>query len=104
MTSDRGTGTTTRQIEAAPPNAIFVWCNRRLEYPRSLAGSIGRNDLRIVSLAEAEYGECLRGVGRFVVVDHEAEHRLSPRALALIQHLNKPLSADAPSATTPTKP
>lgn len=46
----RGTGRTTRQIQAAPKGAIFVWVNSgSIQYARDLAASLGRSDLTIVS-------------------------------------------------------
>lgn len=44
----RGTGETTRQMEAAAKNAVFVWCNNALSYPQHVARQIGRQDLKIV--------------------------------------------------------
>lgn len=44
----RGEGTTTRQMQEAPQNAVFIWCNDVLEYPRRVAARIGRTDLKIV--------------------------------------------------------
>lgn len=68
----RGEGKTTRQMEAAPKGAIFIWCNGLTEYPRLLARNIGREDLRIESptfLEERWKGLELSGV----VVDHAAQ-------------------------------
>lgn len=45
----RGSGRTKKQMLLAPKNAIFVWQNRRLHYPKSLAYFLGRRDLKIVS-------------------------------------------------------
>jgi len=47
----RGTGKTTALMKAAPPDAVYIWCNSALEYPKQLAKKIGRADLRIVSPA-----------------------------------------------------
>ena len=72
----RGTGETTRQMEAAPKGAVFVWCNGNADYPRLLARKIGRDDLQIQSprwLEERWRGITLTGV----VVDHAA--RLTDR-------------------------
>ncbi len=43
----RRDGTTTRQMQDAPPRALFIWCNDDLWYPKDLAKKIGRTDLRI---------------------------------------------------------
>lgn len=67
----RGTGATTKLMEAAPKNAIFVWCNGHTDYAVRLARKIGREDLRIESptwLEERWRGLELAGV----VVDHAA--------------------------------
>lgn len=45
----RGTGQTTKQMREAPRDAIYVWVNSYLDYPRSLARFLGREDLKIVS-------------------------------------------------------
>ena len=45
----RGTGITTRAIESAPKQAVYVWVNTRLDYPKDLAAKLGRRDLEIVS-------------------------------------------------------
>lgn len=42
-------GTTTKQMEIAPKNAIFIWDNNHLIYPKHLARKLKRNDLTIVS-------------------------------------------------------
>ena len=36
-------------MEEAPKGALFIWCNPHLDYPKSLARKLGREDLRIVS-------------------------------------------------------
>ena len=36
-------------MQNAPKDAIYVWVNSRLDYPKRLAESIGRNDLQIVT-------------------------------------------------------
>ena len=45
----RGTGETTRQMEDAPRNAVFIWCTGHTGYPQMLARKIGREDLNIVT-------------------------------------------------------
>jgi hypothetical protein len=47
---DRRTGRTTKQMQAAPKGAIFVWCNGGTHYPKELAKKIGRPDLDVVAL------------------------------------------------------
>jgi len=73
---ERGTGETTRQMEAAPKGSVFVWCNGQTDYPIRLARKIGREDLQIKAptwLEERWIGLELTGV----VVDHAA--RLTDR-------------------------
>ena len=45
------TGITTRQIFYAPQEAIFVWVNDNLKYPKEIAEKYDRNDLEIVSVS-----------------------------------------------------
>lgn len=45
---ERGTGSTTKQIQDAPIGAVFVWCNAHVDYPKKLAKELGREDLKIV--------------------------------------------------------
>jgi hypothetical protein len=71
---ERGTGKTTRQMEAASQGAIFVWCNGQLSYPKNLAQKIGRSDLEIVSPSWLDgrvgyIGRKLSGV----ILDHAAD-------------------------------
>lgn len=66
---ERGIGITKGQIEGAPPNAVYVWCNGVLSYPRDLAKRVGRNDIEFV----APHWLRLRawaGSGRPIVLDH----------------------------------
>ena len=46
---DRGIGKTTEQIKAAKSNAVFIWCNNNLIYPKKLAKELNREDIKIVS-------------------------------------------------------
>lgn len=49
----RQTGRTTRQMEAAPQGAFYIWPrSNSLCYPRRLAAKLRRNDLQIIPLAE----------------------------------------------------
>lgn len=69
---DRGTGRTTKQMKSAPLNAIYVWCNGNLYYPKKLANSIGRNDLSIVSPIDIDHR--LRGRRNVnIVIDHATD-------------------------------
>ena len=65
----RGSGRTTKQMQEAPQNSIFVWVHHDLHYPKKLAEKIGRNDLKIVSpnwLLNGWRGVQLSGL----VIDH----------------------------------
>jgi hypothetical protein len=44
----RQTGRTTKQLQALKPNALFVWCNGHMVYPKLLAMHLGREDITIV--------------------------------------------------------
>ena len=48
-TGDRQSGRTTRAMQELPRDAVFVWVNQHLDYPKQLARKLGREDLRIVS-------------------------------------------------------
>ena len=63
----RQSGRTSEQMKAAPKGAVYVWVNSILGYPKALARSLGREDLRIVG---PHMVETLRG--RVFVVDHAA--------------------------------
>jgi hypothetical protein len=43
-------------MQAAPLDAVFIWCNSRLDYPQALARKLGRTDLKIVSPSWLELG------------------------------------------------
>lgn len=47
-TGGRGTGRTTRAMQAAPHGAVYVWCHDNTSYARDLARKLGRTDLHIV--------------------------------------------------------
>jgi len=67
----RGSGRTTKQMQEAPQNSVFVWVHHDLHYPKKLAEKIGRNDLKIVSpnwLLNSWKGAQLSGL----VIDHFA--------------------------------
>jgi hypothetical protein len=66
--TERRTGRTTKQMQEAPPGAIFVWCNGHLWYPRQLARRLGREDLRIIG--PHQISPALAGVCPAVVLDH----------------------------------
>ena len=68
-------GTTTKQMTEAPRDAIFVWCNGHLDYPRRLAQHLGRKDLRIEGPTFFE--NRWRGLRRPVVVDHAAARMMT---------------------------
>ena len=66
----RGDGETTRQMQAAPQGAVFVWCNTNVDYPRDLARHLGRDDIKIET---PSFFICRwRGVRLPVIVDHAA--------------------------------
>lgn len=67
----RGTGRTTQQMLNAPLNAVFVWVNHNLFYPKKLAQQHGRQDLKIVGptwLEERFLGQQISGL----IIDHAA--------------------------------
>lgn len=66
----RETGRTTEQMRAAPQGALYVWVNGALHYPAKLAGTLGRNDLTVVSPGSVD--RAIAGTRRPVVLDHAA--------------------------------
>jgi hypothetical protein len=69
MNTERQTGRTTRQMQHAPIDAVFVWCNSDLYYPKKLAQALGRNDLQIKPRSFIR-SKAWMGLCRAVVVDH----------------------------------
>lgn len=78
---ERGNGETTRQMAAAPPGAIFIWCNSNLSYPVALAKHLGRTDLEIYSPYWLESNRYRGREVSAVVVDHAAELTRRQRGL-----------------------
>lgn len=71
MTYDeRGSGRTTRQMLAAPKDAIFI-CAGPSRYSKALARFLGRDDLKIYSPEVLERSMGLRPTG--LVIDHAAD-------------------------------
>ena len=66
----RGTGLTTKQIEDAPKNSVFVWCNSHTYYPKRMAVDLGREDLRVVSKYWILRADNYRGRNLEVTFDH----------------------------------
>ncbi len=58
----RQSGRTTRAIQSAPQGAIHVWHAANTLYATQLAGSLGRGDLRFVSVSLINAG-CFLGMG-----------------------------------------
>jgi hypothetical protein len=84
----RQSGQTTDQMQAAPPHAIFIWCNDLTDYPRALARRLGRTDLQIEPLSGLDDGHRLRGVrAPALILDHAA--RLSGRQRCVFEHLGQ---------------
>lgn len=76
VTPARGQGRTTALMQGAPINALFVWCNEDLTYPRSLARILHRTDLMIFgpSIFDNDRFQELRGKKYSrVVLDHATE-------------------------------
>lgn len=46
--SDRGTGRTTRQLNALKKNGVYLWCNSQVDYPRRLAAKMCRSDITVL--------------------------------------------------------
>lgn len=72
----RRDGTTTLQMKTAPVGAVFVWPNSHLEYPKGLARSLGRDDLRIES--PSFFDGRWHGLRKPVILDHATMRMLTP--------------------------
>lgn len=66
---------TTRQMQAAPHGALYVWRNGSLHHPMALATTLGRNDLRIVAPEHfaGGHGDTIQ---QRIVIDHGAQNAL----------------------------
>lgn len=103
MIQDRGTGRTKNQMAQAPADAVFVWCNSNLFYPKKLALHIGRSDLQIKPRNWVMSQQWM-GLRRAVVIDHAfldlptkpAEHALLNELLA-INAIYLPVATPAPT-------
>lgn len=71
--SDRGTGTTTRQMTEAPVGAVFVWCNSHTAYPQELAKRLGRTDLVVRPMSWLQPRSVMGRDFPGVIVDHAAQ-------------------------------
>jgi hypothetical protein len=76
----RQSGVTTKQMQESPINAIFVWCNSDLTYPKQLASDINRADLKIVSPGWLEHASNWRG-RKFSGIDTDHALDLTERQL-----------------------
>lgn len=68
----RKTGETTRQMLDAPKDALYIWCNDNLGYPKALAQYLGRGDLQIFGLSALNGDRLLGRVFTDIIVDHAA--------------------------------
>ena len=64
------TGSTTDQIKNSPQNAIYVWPNSNLFYPRELARHLGRTDIKFLSAHLIRPGSLHMRGAKDVVLDH----------------------------------
>lgn len=81
----RQSGRTTKQLENAKPDAVFIWPTYALYYPEKLAKDLGRTDITIISVGRA-FSNCMEYFrGRRcseIVVDHAI--RISADAAVLL--------------------
>lgn len=67
-------------MKLAKKGSMFIWCNSHIEYPKVLAGEIGRLDLLIHRLSVLDNPYRLRGLKTVgVVLDHAAELTMKQR-------------------------
>lgn len=71
MLEKRGSGRTTKQIQNAPEGAFFVVHNQSLRrYAEGLIRSLGRTDIRLITVERSYDLYQLRGLRRHIVIDH----------------------------------
>lgn len=72
MSDDRGTGRTTRQLQAAPSGSLYVCPNHpSTRYIKRMAERLGRGDLRFASPQELETHK-FRGLEfPAIILDHD---------------------------------
>lgn len=90
----RGSGQTTRAMREAPKNAVYVWCNSVLLYPRRLAAAIGRSDLQIEMpsfLSERAFGRNYSGI----VMDHATWKMATSEQIAIYMKLEQYIKKSA---------
>lgn len=78
----RGIGRTTKQMQAAPQAAIFVWCDSSLYYPKYLARRLGRKDLRVVPASWLTASMWGTSPDTHVVIDHALWNIATPAQVA----------------------
>jgi|GEM_PF-5536226 len=91
MSQVQQTGRTTEQMQKAPRDAVFVWCNGRVHYPRELARALGRHDLQIMPSSYLRSPGNVLSCKRRVVVDHAffMHHRWDDQLFDLWQVLRQ---------------
>lgn len=85
----RQTGITTNQMLNAPKNAFYVWCNSMLSYPRCLAVSLKRDDLKIVSPSWLRSEHICGWNDLNVIIDHAAYNNLSLDQWKILRELKE---------------
>ncbi len=88
---NRGTGRSTRQIQSADPNTLFVVTPASRNYHVHLARDLGRNDITVTTLDVVE--NYVRATQRPIMIDHSVGcyHPLTEaqrRVVELISHHN----------------
>lgn len=91
--AERDSGRTTRQMQGAPRDAVYVWCNSATWYARRLAHGLNRGDLLVVPLSRIERPDYWRGLHRPVVIDHAAYDMMTLSQLRSYDYLAKHLRA-----------
>ena len=78
-TMKRNVGTTTNQIKSLPKDAVFVWVDNDTSYPKSLAKSLGRDDLEIVGVSFLDSNKFRGRNYTGIDIDHAVE--MSPERI-----------------------
>lgn len=90
---NRGTGRTTRQMQAAPPNSVYIWNSAYCKAAHDIAVKAGREDLTILPASWLDQRARVLEVNKYVTVDHAV--RLTALQQAAVDDVNTRLKPPA---------
>lgn len=83
---NRGTGRTTRQMQAAPPDSVYIWNSAYCKAAHDIALKAGREDLTILPYTWLDQAGRAREVNKYITVDHAV--RLTALQQAAVDDVN----------------